>query len=308
MTRRVRWLLGVFGLLALIAPWLAPYDPAQTFRGYWHAPPMPPRITEGLRAHPVVLVDRVAQRFEVDRTRVVPLPWGTQETDPVFLLGADRSGRDVFSRLLTGTRMSIGLGLFAVLGVTVAGVLLGGLAGMAPGWVDEAIMRTADFVLALPMLFVVVALRAALPLVLDTRAVFTLMMIIFVVVGWPFIARGVRAIVVQERQREYVLAARAAGAGHGRVFWRHVLPACVGYVAVQASVLLPAFILAEASLSFLGLGFPDTLPTWGTMLRDAADVNALTRFPWTLSPAVAIVAVTLVTNLLLQPRGRTPQS
>jgi peptide/nickel transport system permease protein len=113
--------------------------------------------------------------------------------------------------------------------------------------------------------------------------------------------------VATERDREYVLAAKAAGAGRGRVLWRHLLPACAGHVGVQASVLLPAFILAEASLSFLGLGFPDALPTWGTMLREAADVNELTRFPWTLSSAVAIVAVTLATNLALQPRGGHPR-
>ena len=145
---------------------------------------------------------------------------------------------------------------------------------------------------------------AALPLVLDAATVFVLTCAagagrLALCRSWGAGDRGA------EREREYVLAARALGAGRGRVLVRHLLPACAGHVAAQASLLLPAFILAEASLSFLGLGFPDTLPTWGTMLREAADVNELTRFPWTLAPAAAIVAVTLGTNLALQPREGT---
>lgn len=295
-------LLAVLAALAVVGPWLAPYDPTQAFRGYWHAPPMLPRVSAGLAVHPVILVDRLDQRFEVDRSRTVPLPWGRGDDDPVFLLGADRSGRDVLSRLLAGARVSVGLALVAVVLVTVLGLTLGTLAGVSGGWVDEAIMRGADVIVALPVLYVIVALRAALPLVLDAMTVFVLMCALLALVGWPFVARGVRAIVARECERDYVQAARALGAGRGRVLVRHLLPACTGHVAVQASVLLPAFVLAEASLSFLGLGFPDALPTWGTMLREAADVNELTRFPWTLAPAAAIVAVTLGTNLALQPR------
>ena len=163
-------------------------------------------------------------------------------------------------------------------------------------------MRVSDFVLVLPVLYVVLILRAVLPLVLSPTKVFLLMAGIFPLVGWPFVARGVRAIVAREREREYVLAARSLGASRARILWRHLLPACFGHIAVQASLLLPAFILAEAALSYVGLGFPDTVPTWGTMLREAADVNELSRFPWTVTPALAIFVVTLATNLALQRR------
>jgi peptide/nickel transport system permease protein len=122
---------------------------------------------------------------------------------------------------------------------------------------------------------------------------------IFTAVGWPFVARGVRGIVAGERDREYVVAARSIGAGHLRVLVRHLLPACSGYLAVQATILLPAFILAEATLSYVGLGFPDSSPSWGTMLMQAADVNVITRFPWVLAPAAAIFAVTLAANVAL---------
>jgi peptide/nickel transport system permease protein len=123
-----------------------------------------------------------------------------------------------------------------------------------------------------------------------------------VLVGWPLVARGVRILVSAERTQEYVLAARAAGGSEAHVMWRHLLPACTGHLAVQATLLLPGYILAEATLSYLGLGFPDTLPTWGTMLSDAADINELTHFPWTLSSVIAIFLVTLATNVLLQDR------
>ncbi len=230
------------------------------------------------------------------------LPWRSSRTDPVFLLGADKSSRDVLSRLLAGARISLGIGLLSVVLAAALGGLVGGWAASRGGWIDDAVMRVSDFVLVLPVLYVVLVLRAVLPLVLSPATVFLLMAAIFPLVGWPFVARGVRAIVAREREREYVLAARSLGASRAAILWRHLLPACVGHIAVQASLLLPAFILAEAALSYVGLGFPDTVPTWGTMLHEAADVNELSRFPWTASPALAIFVVTLVTNLVLQRR------
>jgi peptide/nickel transport system permease protein len=300
--RRALILLGVLGALAVAGPWLAPYDPATTHRGYWHAPPMWPVPGAGFAFHPVVLEDRLQERFAVDRTRTVGWPWSAGQ-DPVFLLGADRAGHDVFSRVLAGARVSLGLGILAVLGATALGTLLGTLAGARGGATDDVVMRVADFVLVLPVLYVVLVLRAVLPLVLSPGLVFALMLGIFVLVGWPLVARGVRALVARERTQDYVVAAAAAGAGAGHLLRHHLLPACLGHVAVQASLLLPGFILAEATLSYLGLGFPDTVATWGTMLREAADVNELSRFPWTLAPAVAIFAVTLATNAALQERS-----
>jgi ABC-type dipeptide/oligopeptide/nickel transport system permease subunit len=303
VARRAGILLAGLLTTAVVGPWLAPYAPGQAFRGFLHAPPMPPRVFEGLQVYPLRLEDRLEQRYGEDRSRTVPLPWRSAGPDPVFLLGADSFGRDMLSRVLAGARLSIGLGLSAVAGAMLVGALAGAVAGARGGWMDEAIMRVADFVLVLPVLYVVLVLRAVLPLVLAPGHVFLLMAAIFTAVGWPFVARGVRAIVAGEREREYVMAARALGAGTGRIVVRHLLPACAGHVAVQATVLLPAFILAEATLSYLGLGFPDTTPSWGTMLAEAANVTSMVRFPWTLTPALAIVAVTLVTNVTLQGRS-----
>lgn len=302
MTRRALLLLGGLLLAALVAPHMAPYDPGKAFRDFLHAPPMRPQPSQGFAVHPIALADRLEQRYIVDRTRVVPLPWSARAETPVFLLGADSYGRDVLSRLLAGTRLSLGLALVAVAGAILIGASLGAWAGASGGWTDEWTMRVADFILVLPLLYVVVTLRAMLPLVLPVTTIFLLMAAIFAAVGWPFVARGVHAIVRRERQREYVMAAQSLGAGRMRVLVRHLLPACAGHAAVQATLLLPAFILAESTLSYLGLGFPDTSPSWGTMLAEASNINAMARFPWTLAPAAAIFAVTLITNLTLQPR------
>ena len=307
MTRRALVLLAALTLAALAGPWLAPYDAGRQFRDYLHAPPMPPRPAAGLGAYPVRLVDRLEQRYEEDRSRTLPLPWAaapeaTLPQEPVFLLGADTYGRDVLSRLLSGARLSIGIGLLSVLGAVLLGAAVGAWAGYRGGWVDEGAMRVADFILVLPVLYVVLVLRAVLPLVLPVAVVAAIMIAIFSVVGWPFVARGVRTIVAGERDREYVVAARSLGAGHARVLVRHLLPACAGYLAVQATLLLPAFILAEATLSYVGLGFPDAAASWGSMLSEAADVNVMARFPWTLAPAAAIFLVTLAANLALTRR------
>jgi len=276
VTRRAAWFVLALTLLSLAAPWLAPYDAGLGFRDFLHAPPMAPHLQGAAPVvHPIVLADRLEQRFETDQTRTIPLPWfGRVEGHPVFLLGADNFGRDVLSRLLYGARTSVGLALFATVGAVVIGALAGAWAGLRGGWIDETIMRVADFVLILPVIYVVLVLRSVLPLVLPTATVFLLVAGIFVAVGWPFVAKGVRAIVATERDREYVLAARSLGAGQGRILLHHLIPACSGHLIVQATLLLPGFILAEATLSFVGLGFPDPVASWGTMLAEAGNYNA----------------------------------
>ena len=298
MIRRAAILIAVLAGVAVVAPALAPYDSGRAFRDFLHAPPMRLHFDGGLVAHPLVLANRLEQRYVADQSRTVPLPWFGASDTPVFLLGADDFGRDVLSRLLHGARTSIGLALVATLGAVMIGAMAGAFAGYRGGWIDEGVMRLADFVLVLPVIYVVLVLRAVLPLVLPPLIVFQLVSAIFIAVGWPFVAKGVRAIVVVERQREYVLAARSLGASHRRIVVRHLLPACTGHLIVQATLLLPAFILAEATLSFVGLGFPDPVASWGTMLAGAGNYNAIARFPWTLAPAFAIFAIVLATNLI----------
>ena len=155
-------------------------------------------------------------------------------------------------------------------------------------------MRTADFVLAL---------CALTPLVLPPPAVFTLMVGVFAVVGWPIVARGVCAIIASERRQDHAVAAVGLGLWPARILARYLLPATYGFLAIQATLLVPSFILAEATLSFVGLGFAGSTPSWGMMLQDASNVRAIASFPWVLSPALAIMVVVLRVNLAVRGGG-----
>ena len=297
---------------------LATHDPAAQHADFVLAPPMLPHVVDGsggLRrpfVYPLRLDDRLARVYSDDRARPLEIRWlrggrlASVEGAPWFPLGTDALGRDVFARLVTGARLSLGVALLGACAALVAGALLGGVAGMAGGFVDDAIMRVADFVVALPALYVVLTLRASLPLVLTTAQVFWTMTGVLGAVGWPLAARGVRAIVSVERRREYAEAARAAGAGSTRLLLRHLMPATGTFLGVQAALLLPAFILAEATLSYVGLGFSEGAASWGVMLQEAAGGRMLVEAPWLLSPAMAIVATILSVNLIAGGAARLP--
>jgi peptide/nickel transport system permease protein len=314
MRRAGRALLLMVVFIAVAAPWLAPNPPDRQFNTYMYAPPTTVHFgAGGAYFYRLRIISRLERRFEEVRDRPVLVAWfgghlitSTDEREPLLLLGADSYGRDIFSRLLYGARASLGLALLATLSAMIIGAAVGGVAGYAGGVVDELLSRLSDFVLVLPAIYVVLALRAVMPLVLPPRDVFVLLVGIFALVGWPVVARGVRGIVASEREREYVMAGRALGAGPLRLLAVHLLPATRGYLATQATLLLPAFILAEATLSYVGLGFPDSVPTWGTMLHDASNVALLGDAPWMLAPAAAIFLVVLSVNLVVQGSGRPP--
>lgn len=312
-------LLVVVALAAVGAPWLSPNPPDRRFPELLYAPPTPVHIVAGGLTAPFIykhrLVSRLERRFDDDTGHPVVLRWlsrdgfVTADPDagaPLLLLGADAFGRDLFSRLLQASRVTLALALVATLGATLLGVLLGAVAGYAGGRIDGALMRVSEFLLVLPAVYVVLALRAALPLVVEPSTTFLALACIFTVFGWPLVAKGVRGIVASEREREYVHAARALGAGPARILLTHIVPSVRGHVAAQATLLLPAFILAEATMSYIGFGFPDRMPTWGTLLQDAANVSMLSEAPWTLAPAGAIFVVVLGVNLVLQRSGRVP--
>ncbi len=302
MRRAGQCLLWLVGLAAVGAPWLAPNSPDRSFPDRLYAPP-------GGYAYAQRMVSRLNRRFEDDLNQPVSLHWFTDGRlvtvpesggGPLLLLGADAFGRDTFSRLLYGARASLALALVATAIALLLGALIGGAAGFAGGLVDEVLSRLTDFVLVLPAIYVALALRAVMPLVLPPATVFALLTLIFALVGWPIVARGMRTIVASEREREYIAAGIALGATRWRLLSRHLLPAAAGYLAVQATLLLPAFILAEATLSYVGLGFPDSVPTWGTMLQDAANMSLVADAPWMLAPAAAIFVVVLGVNLVVQ--------
>jgi peptide/nickel transport system permease protein len=315
MRRLAQFVLAAIGLAALAAPVVAPHDPAVRFRDHAHAPPTPIRIIHNgaLRApffYPQRLADRLLEEYDEDRARPVTLAWlsgGRLVSEPpgappLLMAGGDAWGRDVFARAVHGARVSLAIGVVSVALASLLGLVVGGLAGARGGWLDAVVMRAVDVAAVLPAIYVVVALRAALPLVLSPAVTLAIVAAILGVVATPWVARGVRAIVAAERASVYAEAARASGASPWHVLRRHLLPATRSYVATQAALLFPAVVVAEATLSFVGLGLPDTVPSWGTALQEAANVSALAAFPWILLPAAGVFAVTWSLNTLFADR------
>lgn len=304
--------ISIVAAITLAASIIAPHDPGRQFADLSYAPPMRPHIFDQAgRPHmpfvyPLTLVDRREHKFAEDRSTRVPLDWfssGTLVTanesrGPWLLLGADALGRDIFARVLLGARLSLGVSVVAALLAILLGAILGAVAGYCGGLMDSLLMRTADFVLVLPVIYVVIVLRATMPLVLSTETVFWTMTVILGLAGWPYPARGVRAVVAAERHKEYAEAARALGAGPLRILLQHLLPAARGFLAVQITLLLPAFILAEATLSFVGFGFAEPTPSWGVMLHEAGQASTLYDAPWLLAPAGAIVITVLSLHMV----------
>ncbi|HEY6358509.1 MAG TPA: ABC transporter permease, partial [Vicinamibacterales bacterium] len=189
-----------------------------------------------------------------------------------------------------------------VAGALMIGAVVGALAGVAGGWLEAALMGIADFMLVLPAVYLLLVLRSVMKLSLGWATVFALMAGLFAAAGWPHVARGVRGIVSTERTRDYAQAARAIGAGPLRLV-RHLLPAASGFLVVELVLLVPAMLVAEATLSYLGLGFPAERPSWGTMLQDTANVRLLADAPWLLAPAALLFIVVLGLQLVLGARA-----
>ncbi|HEY3883934.1 MAG TPA: ABC transporter permease, partial [Vicinamibacterales bacterium] len=250
-------------------------------------------------------VDPIERRYAADHRARIDFRNGDR---PWFLLGSDALGRDVLSRVLEGARLSLGVALLATALALAIGALAGAVAGYMGGWLDALLMHGADFILVLPTMYVALALRGALPNVLGSAAMFVALAAVLALVGWPSAARGVRGIVSTERHSEYAEAARALGASSWRVIWHHLLPSTRGFLIVQAIVLLPVFVVAEATLSFVGLGFAPPAASWGSMLRDAASAQVAADTPWLLAPAAAIVLVVLVVHTASAKAASIPES
>lgn len=305
--------LGLLTTLCVLAPLVAPNLPRQQFTRLLHAPPTIPewRDQAGRWRAPFVrphrLVNQLEQRYDRSES-AVPLAWFTdgalvRSSEPVaaplLWLGTDGLGRDVFSRLLFGGRVSLGLAALATLITLGCGGMLGAWAGYRADRLDRLITWMSDAVIALPSTYAALLLRALLPAVLSPTATFVMLTVILSVMAIPVVSRGVRGIVRAERHADYVVAARALGASTPRILSRHLLPSIAPFLVSQAALLLPAFVIAEATFSYVGLGFSDTVPTWGTMLQEAATASTLDDAPWLLSPVLAMIVVVLS----LQPLG-----
>jgi peptide/nickel transport system permease protein len=203
-------------------------------------------------------------------------------------LGTDSSGRDVFSRMLYAGRVSLSVGLVAVAIYTLIGVILGAFSGFYGGWADVLIMRLADIVLAFPTLILIITIVAVLG-----PSIYNIMLVIGLL-GWPPIARIVRALFLSLREREFVLASRTVGVSNARIIFRHLLPNALAPVIVAATFGMANAILLEAGLSFLGLGVQPPTPSWGNMLKDAQSLTVLESMPWLWIPPGTMIALAVL--------------
>lgn len=230
------------------------------------------------------------------------------ETPPqIHLLGTDQLGRDRFSRLVMATRFSLLVSPAGTLLACLIGILFGAVSGYSGRVVDSTMMSIADTVIALPTLILILAARAAFPLELPPMRAGMMLVTIFALTGWAEMARLTRGQVVAVKNLEFIAAARALGAGEMRVLSLHVLPNIAGPLIVQATLILPAFFLAEVALSFLGVGLQEPEPSLGNMLTAASDLTQLARHPFlSLSPAIVIVLFVLAARLLSRGRRTRP--
>jgi len=316
--RRALTLVVLLHLLILAAAFVGPYDGTFQDREHTFSPPTRIHFVDSngqLHARPFVYATTAdPERFgeyKEDVTRAYPLRFlvpgaeyrllgvfrtrihlfGVEEPAKVFLMGTDQFGRDQFSRLLAGGQTSLLAGLLAAALSVLGGGLLGAAAGFFGRLADTVIMRLADVFLSLPWLYLLFAIRAFLPLHLDPEATLYLLTAVIGMVGWARPARLVRGIVLSAKERNFVLASRHFGASELYLLGRHILPQTYGVLLTQATLLIPQYVLAEVTLSFVGLGVGEPSPSWGTMLAALQQYHVLQSYWWMFLPAGLMIMV-----------------
>lgn len=218
--------------------------------------------------------------------------------DNFYLFGTDNMGRDLFTRIIYGSRISCSIGLLGVAISFILGVLIGGISGYLRGKVDAIIQRFIDFIICLPTLPIWMALSAAIPADWPVTKTYFCMVVILSLVGWPGLARVVRSKFISLNNEEYVRAARVLGASNGRIIFKHMIPSFTSYLIAQVTLAIPGMILGETSMSFLGLGIRAPAVSWGVLLSDCQSIRNIALYPWMLIPAIFVVLTVMAFNFL----------
>lgn len=293
VVRALAWTaLAVIAAVAICPDFFATYSPTRQYRDYPYASPgsyQGGSLQWFVSGEPYRVLGVIPASYRL---------LGSTDPGQVFLLGSDEFGRDWYSRLCHGASISLLVAPFAALVSMALAVSLGLAAGYHGGWVDHVVMRGSDIFLVLPWFYVVVALRAALPLTISGPAGLLVVFAVLAALASATPARLFRGQVLSLKNREYVLAGRAIGAGSGRIFRSHVLPFLLPTIRTQFLLSVPAFIVTEVTLSFLGLGVAEPTPTWGGMLAPLREYIVLTSYPWMFAPAVVIVVVCLALQIV----------
>ncbi len=223
---------------------------------------------------------------------------GPNSDQPFFILGSDRLGEDMFSRIVYAARISMSIGLAGVTLSLILGILLGGISGLYGGVADMVIQRVIEFLRSMPTIPLWLALAAALPPQWPPLYVYFGITVILSLLGWTRLAREVRGRFIALREEDFVLAARLSGCSEGRIIWRHMVPSFLSHIIAVITLAIPGMILSETALSFLGLGLRPPVVSWGVLLQDAQNVQTVANYPWLLYPGVAVVIVILAFNFM----------
>jgi len=316
-------------LVAIFCEFIAPYDPNKYDVRYTYAPPQRLHFTDEqgqFHLRPFIYgikhsrdPETMKMVFEPDYEVKYPIyfftkgepykMWGLFETDRhlfglrnggafLFILGADRMGRDMFSRIVYGTRVSMSIGLVGVFLSLILGILLGGTSGYYSGVLDTIIQRVIEFLRSIPTIPLWLALSAALPKEWSPLRIYFAITVLLSLIGWTGLARVVRGRFLALREEDFVMAAKLAGASEFRIIVRHMVPSFLSHIIASLTLSIPGMILSETSLSFLGLGLRPPVISWGVLLQESQNLRAVATAPWLLLPGAAVVLAVLAFNFV----------
>lgn len=319
-------LLAVMYLVAAFAGFFGPYGAWERNSDFIFAPPTRVRIIhEGSLHVPFVYAletgrdpETLAQTYEIDTSTPYPIKFfvrgetydllgfipanvhlfGVDEPGHIFLFGTDTLGRDVFSRVLQGARVSLSIGLLGVLISFILGAILGGVSGYFGGAVDTIIQRIIEFLNGIPSIPLWMALAAAVPTEWSPIVVYFMITVVLSILGWTGLARTVRGKILQLRTEDYVMAARFSGASEWSIIRHHLLPGFMSYLIVHITLAIPGMILGETALSFIGVGLKAPVVSWGVMLQQAQNIRTVAVNPWLMLPGLFVVITVLCFNFV----------
>ncbi len=315
-------IIMILYILAIFAPFFAPYSPTTNFKDRFFHPPTKIHFRDenGLRTPYIYKTEVKAgwAEYEINRDKKYAIKFfdkgdsykflglfesnihllGVEEDLPIFILGSDNYGRDLFSRILYGGRVSLFIGFVAIFITTFIGLIMGGISGYYGGIVDSIIMRAVEVIMSIPSFYLLLALAAVLPLDVSSSFRFFLIVSILAFQGWAGMARVIRGMVLSTKNEDYVKAAKAIGANDKRIILKHILPSTATYVIIRATVAIPGYIIMESGLSFIGLGIQEPSASWGNMLSSAQNITKISDFPWLLLPGLFIFITVLSYNIL----------
>lgn len=313
--------LSILYFVMIFAEFFAPYPASLSFENNTFHPANIQLTARGIKVREHRVIDRAVWKYArvKDEQCVHRLVWfakgseyklfgvfpcrrhlfGSSSEYPAYLLGADNLGRDLFSRIVYGSRISLTIGFVATAASLFLAVLLGGIAGYAGGGTDWSIMRLAEFFMLIPGLYFILFLRSLLNARMDSGASYMIITLILALVGWPGSARTIRGLVHSIKREEFVLDADIEGVPVPVIIFRHIIPQTASLLIVSTALSVPGFIMSETTLSYLGLGISDPAVSWGSLInRDISTLSNLRNYPWLLYPVLALLAVTLGFNFL----------